>query len=117
MSWSKLDKLEERFALGDTDRQIFFEKIEQKPEIEIASAKDAMKFFHIRIIEPGIFDRSFTWNHLKSLWFLGFREIIHHKHSYKKGSFPVGFYSTGNTIIIELLEWIRFLRYALSQII
>jgi site-specific DNA recombinase len=74
---SKLDKLEERFALGEIDRQIF-DQVGQKLRTEIASAKDAMK--------DSIFELSNPLKSFQISLIFGFRGIIITSVNYKKYS-------------------------------
>jgi len=85
---SKLDKLEERFALGEIDRQIF-ERVGQKLRQEIASVKDALKDSISELSNPAsLIDHSLEIiSNLSDFWVSG---DYHHKRKLQEVLFPGG---------------------------
>jgi len=98
---AKLDKLEERFALGEIDRLIF-DKVGQKLRQEIASLKDAFKGCISELSNPtSLIDHSLEIiSNLSNFWVSG---DYHHKRKLQEVLFPGGI-SIGKSTIIELLK-------------
>ena len=85
---AKLDKLEERFALGEIDRQIF-DKVGQKLRQEIASVKDAFKGCIPELSNPiSLINHSLEIiSNLSDFWVSG---DYHHKRKLQEVLFPGG---------------------------
>lgn len=104
---TKLGKLEERFAFGEIDREIF-EKVGGKLKQEIKSINDELKRSGIELSNPAqLID--LLWKSFQISLISGFPGITMISENCRKCYFPVGCCLINNSTIIEPGKSIAFL--------